>query len=701
MNGRFQDLEIKTSYRRGQDDIAGDFLVPCMMRAVRYERAVGYFRSAAYSILWTGMVDFIRAGGKIRIVCSHYIDPADRDAVLAGTEARIKEELAKQYQADLQVLLESPVLGPAARALATLVATGVVDMKIAVMSSDVDPDTRKLFHDKLGILEDADGDIITFRGSMNETHAGISEDGNLESVDVFVSWADKRERQRIKDHSSFFKTLWRGYWPKTRVVDLPQAVRENLVREASKSPIEDVIGEAERATSPVKRERSLNVKPYPHQIETLESWDDAGRVGIVKHATGSGKTITALLGVRECLERGEKVLVLVPSVLLLKQWREEISKFFRGEKVKLLCCGGGNDAWAEPGVLAGLTARKAPASIVLSTLDTAQSPVFRKRIRWGRHLAVFVDEVHRIGAPTYRQILESSDGPIMGLSATPERAGDPVGTRWLFDKFGQVLKPEYGIFDAISDGRLCPYFYHPSLVSLTAEEQADYNELTTKIRRLRAQMGSESDDDLSGGFKNLLIKRASIVKAAAQKIGAAVDIISKEYKQGSRWLVYCENVEHVRELAGALRGVVDARVMEYHYSMEGDAETTLRFFSSDSGIVIAVKCLDEGVDIPAADTALILASSQNPREHIQRRGRVLRKSPDKNAAHIYDVLVVPGETVSGEKPDRYIYGEMARCVEFGEHAINSASVAMVRIRLTELGVNLQGLINEGVEDDGE
>jgi len=670
-----------------------------MMRAVHYDRAVGYFRSAAYSILWTGMVEFVRSGGKIRIVCSHYVDAADKDAVLAGLEARLEAELVEQYQTDLQVLLDSPVLGPPARAFATLIATGVIDLKIAVMSSEVDADTVKLFHDKLGILEDGEGDLVTFRGSMNETQAGVSEDGNLESVDVFVSWADDRESQRIRDHRAFFSSLWRGYWPRTRVLNLPQAVKENLIREASDAPLDVVIGAAEQATTRGKTESRFNVKPFPHQVAALDSWENSGRVGIVKHATGSGKTITALLGVRECVARGEKALVLVPSVLLLKQWRDEIQKFFSDEKVKLLCCGGGHSSWSEPGVLAGLTNRHAQPSIVLATLDTAQSPVFRKRVRWGSHLAVFVDEVHRIGAPTYRKILESVGGPRMGLSATPERAGDLDGTRWLFEQFGDVLDPEYGIYDAISDGRLTPYYYHPYLVSLSDDEQADYDELTKRIRIIRAQMGEDSGDDLSGKFRNLLIRRASVVKAASQKVGAAVDIVSKAYKPGSRWLVYCENVEHVKEVTAAIRGAVDARVMEYHYCMEGDAETTLRVFSSESGIVVAVKCLDEGVDIPAADNALILASSQNPREHIQRRGRVLRKAPDKVSAHIYDVLVVPSECVNGDAPDRYVYGEMARCVEFGEHALNPSAVASVRVRLTELGIDLQELAVTGVEDE--
>lgn len=697
-----QRIALRTTYRRGVDDIAQDFMIPCLRESRRYDRAVGFFTSAAYSIIWEGMAEFIRAGGRARLVCSHFLSAEDKAALLDGHAAQIELALCDRYRAELQTMLETAHLQSATRALATLVATGVIDIRIALVADNTDALAKRLFHEKLGIFKDDCGNTVVFRGSMNETRAAISNDGNLESVDVFVSWIDDRERSRITEHESFFSILWRGYWPRLRVIGLPEAVRQDMIIASRPDDLTADIAGAKRQSPGMGGSTTggpSGLIPFPHQVLALDNWETADRRGILKHATGSGKTITGLMAVREALARNEKVIVLVPSVLLLSQWKEEIHKFFSGSLPRVICCGGGNVSWRQPGVLAGITGRHAPPAIVLATLDTAVADDFFARVRWGRHLLVVVDEVHRIGAPSYRRLMVESVGPRLGLSATPERAGDDAGTSQIMTWFGGIIEPVYGIAEAIRDGRLCRYYYYPNFVSLTDEETDEYSALTARIRKMSAIAANDASNSADDVLSLLRFKRAHIVKAAANKCDAAARIVEANYQQGQRWLVYCDSVEQVTLMCDLLRPRVSARVMEYHYAMPGDSHATLHLFTTDGGIVVAVKCLDEGIDIPAADTALILASSRNPREYIQRRGRVLRKAPGKLTARIHDLLVLPDFPGPSNDIDGYVAGEVARAVQFGASAENPSAVAKIRIRLAEIGIDPDTFATMGVEDD--
>lgn len=314
-------------------------------------------------------------------------------------------------------------------------------------------------------------------------------------------------------------------------------------------------------------------------------------------------------------------------------------------------------------------------------MDTAAKPEFISAVNDGEHLFVVADEVHNMGSHTHRRIFALNYGSALGLSATPERFGDPEGTQSIIDYFGAVLQPPYTLQTALREGVLTKYFYYPKRVVLTPDEQADWDELTKKIsKRFAMSHGSGDVKKSEDAFlQHMMIERARILKKAANKVTTAIDILRKNYKEGQKWLVYCEDKTQLQTVLTAIRNEgIDAYA--YYADMSGDREGTLSYFAENGGVIVSIKCLDEGVDIPSTTHALILASSKNPREFIQRRGRILRKSDGKNLSFLYDAIVVPHESsVQEDKSLSIVVSELGRAIEFGESSISSACITDLKV----------------------
>jgi superfamily II DNA or RNA helicase len=601
-----------------------------------------------------------------------------------------------------------------ATVLASLVAAGVIECQVAWVGSSAGGRPRRLFHDKVGILSDGSGASVVFKGSMNETWPGLALDGNLESVDVYVSWGGDRERERIDDERDYFKRLWSGKFPGVEIRPLPEAALAEIVSAADAAHwpefVDEICFELDQAArwSPIEGESRGRV-PRPHQTQALDAWRDKGRRGILEHATGSGKTFTALCAIGDALRSDEIPLILVPSDLLLSQWERELRSAFGEPNLQLLVCGGGNAAWRDSARLRQWTRRpvfgQRPRA-VLATIQTASTPEFVALCSAGSHLFVVADEVHRLGATRARSILNLDSGARLGLSATPRRAGDPVGTAAVLKYFEGVVPPPFTIQDAIHNGTLTPYAYHVHPVHLEDEEQERWDKITADLRRMHARAqsqhsASQSDSDLEVHIKRLLIQRARIVKSAHQKVRTAAKVVKDHWGTGQHWIVYCDDQTQLALVRDDLRRLKAADVYEYHTAMAGDPSRTLSVFEAKGGIVVSIRCLDEGVDIPAVSHALILASSRNPREFIQRRGRVLRRYPGKALAHIHDVLVAP--QIDGNEPPglSILEGEISRAIEFGANAINPGCVADLRRLAAEHGLDWAAAARGGYEDDDD
>jgi superfamily II DNA or RNA helicase len=684
--GDLSTLRFSTEYRSLKSDPVADFYRPCLLNSTLYKRAAGYFRSSVYTVIGAPLLEFARRGGYVQLICSPHLSPDDIDKIAEGY-ARRDELIAERTLADVERLLSDEATAQQARLLATLIAVGALDLKLAIRA-----DGKGLYHEKIGVFGDALGHRVSFVGSANETWSAWHHQGNFESIEVFCNWGEPGERDRVRKHEQHFDALWSGNDPDVFVEAFPQ-IALDVLRSQAHASLEDI---TVSDLPPVAARRD----PLPHQEQAIAGWKAQGCRGVFKHATGSGKTFTALLALKEHAELGLPALVLVPSRLLLDQWADEI----RDEipDASLLIAGGGHSKWRSGGRLRAMTGPDPSLGprIVLSTMQTASTNDFMKGIVSADHLLIVADEVHQVGSPQNSGILQMNAGKRLGLSATPERYGDPDGTRRIFEYFGEIVPPPITLIDAIRAGRLVPYEYYPHPIHLTAEEADAWRQISTEISReiARSRTDETGARQLSARAKLLLIQRARIAKKAAVKVRLARQVITANFEEGQHWLVYCEDSSQLSEVLEALREG-GLRPIEYHSNMPGDRVATMEWFRKFGGILVSIRCLDEGVDIPAVSHALILASSQNPRQFIQRRGRVLRTAAGKHLAVIHDAIVVP--TNLGDEPEQtaLLRAELIRAIEFAQHAMNRMAAAELREIAADLGLDFESLTGEGTEED--
>jgi superfamily II DNA or RNA helicase len=706
---RLDNLSLKHSYHKGEDNIAQEFYLPCMKRSTEYDRAVGFFKSSVYLLAWDSLKKFVKNGGTMRIICSPVLASEDQDAIETGYEARTNQEVGEKLNKQINSMLSSNTLEKPTKVLAALVANNTIDFKIASINKETSGRHNRLFHDKLGIFKQnkntKTNSAVIFKGSMNETWSGLSMDGNLESVDVYVSWGDEREQKRVQSEKDYFDSLWTNSYDSVTVTEFPSVAKETLQSAAntvSWEPLVDEIVEEIKSTHTESPDTGSNQRtPFPHQQEALDSWSDSGHRGILKHATGSGKTFTALCAIRKALKSGKQPIIFVPNTDILSQWQKELRTTNQDLSPNILTCGGGKTNWRKNNLLRSWTRPADDPRIILTTMQTAITDDFQSLFQDGDHLFFIADEVHRIGSPEHSKILNYDSGWRLGLSATPHRYGDPEGSNKIMEYFNGIVQPPFTLSDAIDSGRLTPYFYHIHKVSLTAEEQDQWEDLTQEIKKKYAQsQGSDEDSfqNLPDYIKQLQIKRANILKKAQNKVDIAYDVLREYYSKGDRWLVYCADIEQLKKVRNRINHL-PFTVLEYHSKMEGDRKETLNYFRANGGIIISIKCLDEGVDIPNATHALILASSKNPREFIQRRGRVLRKSKNKHHARIHDTIVMPHNKETESPVTNILESELARAIKFGEDAENPKSVGDLKDIAIEAGIDYEHLAEEGIEHE--
>jgi DNA phosphorothioation system restriction enzyme len=419
-----------------------------------------------------------------------------------------------------------------------------------------------------------------------------------------------------------------------------------------------------------------------YQETAIASWLKAKGKGILQMATGTGKTITALAAATQLATKGlQAVIVLCPYKHLVTQWATECRKF----EMEPILAFETMARWSDD-----LTTRLSRVSTeegyflcVIVTNSTFCSDAFQQRLPYfPTRTLLIADEVHNLGAERNANALPESVQLRLGLSATPERWFDEEGTQRLFDYFGRILEPQLGIREAIELGALTRYRYYPILVELTPDEREEYLELSAKISRF---FDEREDESKSTALNALLLKRARLVGAAANKLPALRKIADK-HRNSTHMLFYCGDGQvdsdeddavirrQVEEVARILGNEMQIRVATYTAETSTDDREELRNDLASGKLqgLVAIRCLDEGVDIPSVRMAVILASSTNPRQFVQRRGRVLRTAPGKEHAEIYDMIVVPPQVEIVTSSERnLIRKELIRFAEFADIALNA------------------------------
>lgn len=659
----FRDHNIKTEYRSLIDNVVQDFYNPLLSEAILYRRAVGFFSSSALIEITNGIQGLLRNNGRIELIASPKLTPEDIAAIEDGFERRneiIEQSLLRELNEAKGKFEESRL-----NLLSNLIAAGVLEIKIAFLETN---NAIGMFHEKMGLIYDRADNIVAFTGSMNETANAFSH--NYESIDVFASWTHDSDRVYAKQ--SAFNAMWNDYEPNIKVTSFPNIEKE-IIEKYKKEEITDfsTVVLTPKANQESQGE-TIEEKPFgpsvpsyvkirPYQSDAIEAWENSNYVGIFDMATGTGKTYTGLAAIAHLFKKNNNrlaVVIVCPYQHLVEQWKDDIIAF--GMKPIVCYSASKQKNWDVrlKTSVEGFTCGAIDHFCAVTTNATFSGEFFQSQLqKLGKDALIVADEAHNFGAENLSLNLPWNIPYRLALSATIERHGDEEGTQRIFDYFGDKCI-EYTLKQAIENNMLTRYFYYPVPVSLDEEELDEYLTLTEKLSASMARHSNEKKIKLTSYEKTLLIKRSRIVAGAKEK----VDVLRREitpYQDQSNILVYCGATTYVDEKTASadltemrqIEKVVDMLGNDLNMSVSpftseesaAEREQIKLGFQSGSALqaLVAIRCLDEGVNIPSIKTAFILASSTNPKEYVQRRGRVLRKYPGKTKADIYDFITLP------------------------------------------------------------
>jgi len=671
----FKDLNLPLSVTTASGNPINDFFVPVLSRAVSYDIAVGFFTSNWISDAAEGIAQFACNGGISRWVISPKLNEEDYHALKKESGELDPEKVELLIEKSFDVLFNE-LQNNTRTMISWLIAEGVLQFKIGIPKGDLKGGD---LHAKMGFFRDNVGSEIGFSGSYNLTGRAST---NWERIDLFCSWELERERERIEGIKADFESMWLGKDKNLEVFTPSERAFEKYIEESNRT--KKPYGEKE--TPDIRIPESYVLRPY--QQEAINAWFRNNGRGIFNMATGSGKTITALSAAallcdHVIKDKAKLVLIMtVPYKHLADQWEKEASAF----GFKVIKCYGSANSWKPiaQNALLSLTAGNLDIVCFVTVNVTFSNPPFQSLIN-GLSCAccLIADEMHNLGASGFLLSLPDKAQFRLGLSATPVRHGDEQGTLGLERYFGKELI-NFSLKDAIDNQFLCPYYYHPVVVELTDEEMFEYKELSLQIARLFSQGGQ--DDGPSDRLKFLLLQRARLIGMAENKLIELARILT-ERKSSSYNIIYCgdasdgdeRHVEKTLRIVGKKIGMRAKKFTADESPMER-TEILRLFESGDLQALVAIRCLDEGVDIPKTETAFILASSTNPRQFIQRRGRVLRKSKGKLHATIFDFIAVPNldhmrsfDNQVQNIERNMVKRELVRINEFAEMAINSGA----------------------------
>jgi len=700
------------TYVPGEEYSPERFFDDGLKNSTEFDLKLGYFSSAAISVLAEGFATFISRGGYMRLIINHIVSKKDKEAITNGVMGNVIDcsDLSNfQYLKTTFNEYQEQFF----RCLAYMISQKRIDIRI------IKPRGQKgIAHTKSGQFRDGDS-ITAFTGSANFTISGLFN--NIEEIKIDRSDSvDRMVQKRIEKQRKDFDAIMSG---DKKGIDYlsPKDLVEAISTNYGDSDIEELL-DVEKKLREVKKQHDIVAisvhediapsipkfpydKPREYQQLAFENWKNNNQQGLFAMATGTGKTITSLNCLLEIYNRNGyyKAIILVPTITLVNQWEKECWKFNFGNIIKVYSK---NTEWRSKIELLMMTEKYRKPSeptqnfIIISTYASfARENVFSILNSFERTKVLLIaDEAHNMGSPSILKRL----GTInylrrIGLSATPERQFDDNTNKKLYRFFGAEEKFtfEYSMEEAIKKGVLCKYYYYPHLVKLTDEEMANYIELSEKISKYfnyNSGLFDKKDEILMG----LLLARKRIIHKAANKLGAFKKIIEERYERNGNLkysLIYVpegnkpdyfsdsdifDKSEQVADdlVSDHLIDVYTEAVMKIDkyitvrkfVSGQKDRDAILADFAKGRlQVLTSMKCLDEGVDVPRSELAIFCASTGNPRQFIQRRGRVLRTHPDKYMAEIHDLVVAPevSTTSSSYKMEQSLLkGELMRVKNF-------------------------------------
>lgn len=705
----FQELDIKKEYRSLLDSVAKDFYIPLLIQAVKYQRAVGFFSSSCLVEISKGISELAKNGGKIQLVASPYLSDEDIEAIKSGYAMRdqvVKEAIRREMTEG-----KTPFEKARLNLLANLISDNILDIKIAFTE---DSDRMGMYHEKMGIITDAEGNRVAFAGSMNESAAAMTL--NYETIDVYCSWKGEVDRVIAKENA--FASIWNDTEPNIKIIDFPELKQEIIDKYKYAVPDFEIDKKEYAPDIDTVLHTDLGVyteygpkfpewfKLHDYQDEAITEWQKRNYRGIFDMATGTGKTYTGL-GALTTLSKnlGHKLaaIIVCPYQHLVEQWVEDILKFNIDPII------GYSDSsqkdWQKRLKNAirdqKLKVRGREFFCFICTNATFSSDYVQAQLaKIKSDTLLMVDEAHNFGAPYLSCLLYDNYKYRLALSATLDRHNDEEGTAKLYDFFGEKCI-EYTLDRAIEEKKLTKYKYYPIVVTLTEEELEAYDNLSYEIGKC-IMKDKNGKIKLSSKGETLALKRSRIIAGAKNKLTMLEEVI-QPYIHDKHILVYCgatkgleqnqdrsdvdsEDIRQIDAVTDLLGNKLGMEVSQFtsKESVE-EREVLKREFSAGDTlkVLIAIKCLDEGVNIPKIKTAFILASTTNPKEYIQRRGRVLRLAEGKEYAEIYDFITLPYDTESVtslteaqvKRNFTLVKNELRRAEEFSRIAVNMVESA--------------------------
>jgi superfamily II DNA or RNA helicase len=639
-----KNVYLKDTYWSGEDNLIYNFYLPCLNNSIAYDRAVGFFSSSIFNYISDGLYQFIINGGKMRIVCSTKLSENDIKQIKQGYE--IKTILEKNLETQVeQLLLDKDK--PNIKNLCWLIKNNRLDIKICLKSLQIVNDfaaESTLFHEKFGIFKDNHENVVSFLGSVNESIRGWLF--NEESFEVSYSWEEILKR-RVQQKIDRFEILWNGLANEVTTCEFPVALKQKLIKSSPEEPVNELARLYIQKMSSVK-----HFVPRKCQREAYEKFKESNYICMYQMATGSGKTKAALYSFKN-LSRWKLLLILVPGSELVTQWENEIKLFF--PNYHIIKCGSDFGRWKSK-LLDVIQAKIPEQTIVISTYDSAITDFsIDKWLEIKQDIfGVICDEAHNLGGKQRQKLMELTPKYRIGLSATPSRNFDEEGTEKILSFFNHQIY-EFSIKAAIREGYLVEYEYYIYPCILNKAEWNYYIKLSKEILKIRNSLKKtecvfeNGNQDTDERLKKKLMERAEILKTAEDKLHIFPQIINSIPKE-NRILVYADSLEHLRGFGKILN-----HLGREYFIYTGDKDSKIvrpkmleEFRLGIRKILLAINCLDEGVDIPNCDVAIFISSSTSERQFIQRRGRVLRKSIGKHRAYIYDYLVIPDYDLGSE-----------------------------------------------------
>lgn len=687
------------------------FFSDCLCNASQFDLMLGFFSSSAINILADGFASFLYNGGRMNLIINDILTEQDKIAIAKGEQdtpipffdiadienlKNILSERDRHFFECLTWLIRNNRLD--IKIIAPISGVGISHTKTGVFSDGVNNVgfdgscnfSRSALIDNIeSLIVSCDWDGNTSAATINEikNEFDLVFSGKDENV-VFVP-ADKVkthivESFQYKELKDLLEDEYKFIQQDIANNSLPKSVVRALDKAKNKVEIEiEKIKKQGETVEPMdfgKPRFPYDSGPREYQKKAFENWKNNKQKGLFAMATGTGKTITSLNCLLEIYNKlgYYKAIILVPTITLVEQWEIECKKFNFSTIIKV--CSKYNN-WkssvANLRLLEMTNLDNKLSYIIISTYASfVRSDVFRELNQFPKNkLLLIADEAHNMGGSLMANRLNDIKYlRRIGLSATPERQFDDAGNCKLMNFFGceNGYTFEYSMAEAIEKGALCRYYYYPHIVKLTDDEMTEYVELTKKIVKIMGFQDSESQERL----KMLLLKRKRIIHKASNKLYVFHQIIKQRMAEKGNLkytLVYVPEgnkpdnfeadiydqydtitsdpeSEHMIDDFTRIVRDMDSHIIVRQFTSESkERDVMLKEFADGSiDVLVSMKCLDEGVDVPRSELAIFCASTGNPRQFIQRRGRVLRTHKDKRFAVIHDLIVIP-ENVFNEE----------------------------------------------------